>query len=139
MLGGITYTVLAGMPLLPMPKPLMDALQKIEVETSTEMASVFRLRFGLSQNKFGDWDLIMPQYEETLFRPLTPVQIRVKVGVAIPMAIINGYITSQRVLYDEVGLIPMVHRPQLTVMNKRVNGFQPTPFGGRDFRGVSLD
>ena len=49
------------------------------------------------------------------------------------------YTRAQRVLYDEVGLIPMVHRPQLTVMNKRVNGFQPTPFGGRDFRGVSLD
>src|SRR6185369_12453402 len=101
MLGGITYTVLTGTPPLPMAKPLLDALQRIEVETSTEMASVFRLRFGLSQNNLGDWDLIMPQYEETYFRPLTPIQIRVKVGIAIPMAIINGYITNQRVLYDD--------------------------------------
>jgi dipeptide transport system substrate-binding protein len=49
------------------------------------------------------------------------------------------YQRAQKLLYDEVGLIPMVHRPQLTVMNKRVNGFQPTPFGGRDFRSVTLD
>src|SRR6185437_4684798 len=92
-----------GLPPLPLPPPLLNALQKIEVETSTEMASVFRLRFGISQTDFGDWDLLMPQYEETLFRPLTQVQIRVKVGIAIPVALINGYITSQRVLYDDEG------------------------------------
>lgn len=103
MLGGITYTVLMGLPPLPLPPPLLTALQKLEVETSTEMASVFRLRFGMAQNGFGDWDVLMPQYEETLFRPLTLVQIRVKVGIAIPIAIINGYITSQRVLYDDEG------------------------------------
>jgi hypothetical protein len=31
------------------------------------------------------------------------VQIRVKVGIAIPLAIINGYITNQKVLYDDEG------------------------------------
>jgi hypothetical protein len=67
------------------------------------MASVFRLRFGMSRTDFGDWDVLMPQYEETVFRPLTPVQIRVKVGIDIPKAIINGYITNQRVLYDDEG------------------------------------
>lgn len=103
MQGGITYTVFMGVPLLPIPKPLLDALQQLEVETSTEMASVFRLRFGLAQTGFGDWDLIVPQYQETFFRPLTPVQIRVKIGIAIPVAIINGYITNQRVLYDDEG------------------------------------
>ncbi len=103
MLGGITYTVLMGLPPLPLPPPLLSALQKIEVETSTEMASVFRLRFGMAQTGFGDWDVLMPQYEETLFRPLTLVQIRVKVGIAIPIAIINGYVTNQRVLYDDEG------------------------------------
>lgn len=103
MLGGITYTVFMGLPPVPIPPPLLSALQKVEVETSTEMASMFRLRFGLSQNGFGDWDLIMPKYEETLFRPLTLVQIRVKVGIGIPIAIINGYITNQRVLYDDEG------------------------------------
>ena len=102
MLGGVTYTVLVGMPPLPIPPPLLSALQKVEVETSTEMASVFRLRFGISQNATGDWDLLAPQYE-ALFLPLTQVQIRVKVGIDIPKAIINGYITNQRVLYDDEG------------------------------------
>jgi hypothetical protein len=81
---------------------LLTALQKIEVETSTEMASVFRLRFGLEQAD-GDWNLVMPQYEELLFRPLTPVQIRIQVGIDIPKAVINGYITQQKVLYDDEG------------------------------------
>ena len=103
MLGGVTYTVFIGLPPLPLPPPLLNVLQKIEVETSTEMASVFRLRFGMARTDFGDWDVIMPQYEELLFRPLTPVQIRVKVGIEIPKAVINGYITHQQVLYDDEG------------------------------------
>jgi hypothetical protein len=104
MLGGVTYTVLFGLPpVVPLPEPLLTALQKVEVETSTEMASVFRLRFRMARTDFGDWDVIMPQYEELFFRPLTRVQIRVKVGVAIPQAIINGYVTHQQVLYDDEG------------------------------------
>jgi hypothetical protein len=106
MLGGITYTVLmgpAGGPPVPIPLPLVKALQKIEVETSTEMASVFRLRFGISHSLIGDWDLLMPQYEETFFRPLTRVQIRIKIGVDIPKAVINGFVTHQQVLYDDEG------------------------------------
>ncbi|HZR27435.1 MAG TPA: hypothetical protein VFA71_01540 [Terriglobales bacterium] len=103
MLGGVTYTVLMGLPPVPIPPPLLDALQKIEVETSTEMASVFRLRFGMARTDFGDWDVIMPQYEELFFRPMTPVQIRVKVGIEIPKAVINGYVTHQQVIYDDEG------------------------------------
>jgi hypothetical protein len=103
MLGGVTYTVLIGLPPLPLPPPLLQALQKVEVDSSTEIASVFRLRFGLSHTEFGDWDLLMPQYEELFFRPLTLVQIRVKVGIDLPRAIINGYITNQKILYDDEG------------------------------------
>ena len=107
MLGGVTFTVLmgpaGGPPVVPLPPPLLNALQKIEVEASTEMASAFRLRFGISHNLIGDWDLLMPQYEETFFRPLSRVQIRVKVGIDIPKAVINGYITHQQVLYDDEG------------------------------------
>ena len=103
MLGGVTYTVLVGLPPLPLPPLLLTALQKIEVETSIELASVFRLRFGISQTAFGDWDLLMPQYEELFFRSMTPVQIRVKIGIDIPKAIINGYIANQKILYDDEG------------------------------------
>jgi hypothetical protein len=103
MLGGITATLLIGLPALPAPPPLVEALQKIEIETSTEIASVFRLRFDLTQSPGADWDLIGPQYEETPFRPFTPVQIRVKVGIEIPQTIINGYISGQQVLYANEG------------------------------------
>ena len=103
MLGGITATLLIGVPPLPAPPPLITALQKIEIETSTEVASAFRLRFGMTQSPGTDWDLVGSQYENTLFRPFTPVQIRVKVGIEIPETIINGYICGQQVLYDDKG------------------------------------
>jgi hypothetical protein len=103
MLGGITGTLLIGLPPLPAPPPLVNALQKIEIETSTDVASAFRLRFGMTQQLGFDWDLVGPQYEETLFRPFMPVQIRVKVGIEIPQTIINGYISGQQVLYDDQG------------------------------------
>ena len=124
MLGGVTFTVLIGLPPLPLPPPLLKALQKVEVDASTEIASVFRLRFGLSHTEFGDWDLIMPQYEELLFRPLTPVQIRVKVGIDIPRAIINGYITNQNVIYDDEGgasAMEIIGMDATMLMNMREN------------------
>ena len=101
MLGGITITILIGMPPLPAPLPLMQAFQKAEIETSLDLAGVFRLRFGITQTKAGDWDLLQVQYAETLFRPLTPVQIRLKIGAELPEAIINGYVTGQEVNYDD--------------------------------------
>ena len=58
MLGGITTTLFIGLPPLPAPQSLIEALQKIEIETSTELASVFRLRFGLTQSPGLDWDLV---------------------------------------------------------------------------------
>jgi hypothetical protein len=103
MLDGITTTLLIGLPPLPAPPPLVQALQKIEIEASTEVASVFRLRFGLTQSPGFDWDLVGPQYQETLFRPFTPIQIRVLVGIEIPETIINGYVCGQQVLYDDEG------------------------------------
>lgn len=103
MLGGITTTLLFGLPPLPAPPPLVKALQRIEIESSTDVASVFRIRFGMTQSPGLDWDLAGAQYQETLFRPFSPVQIRVKIGIEIPETIINGYITSQQVLYDDEG------------------------------------
>ncbi len=48
------------------------------------------------------------------------------------------YRKAQRVLYDEVGVIPMVYPVYMTALNKRVQGFVPSPFANDDFRGVSL-
>ena len=103
MLGGITITLLFGMPPVPAPAALINAMQRVEIETSTELASTFRMRFGIAQSPGTDWDLIGQQYQDTLFRPFTPVQVRVKVGIEFPQAIINGYIAGQQVLYDDIG------------------------------------
>jgi hypothetical protein len=103
MLGGITETLLIGLPPLPAPPPVMNALQKIEIETAMDVASAFRLRLGITQTLPGDWDLLQVQYQETLFRPFTPVQIRLKLGIKIPEAIVNGYVTGVDALYDDEG------------------------------------
>jgi hypothetical protein len=73
----------------PLPKRFLDALREIEVETSTERASVFHLRFDLSQTSLGDWDVL--QFD--LFRPMTPVRISVNLGKT-PEVIVNGYVRS---------------------------------------------
>jgi dipeptide transport system substrate-binding protein len=51
---------------------------------------------------------------------------------------IDLYKQAQRVLYDEVGLIPLLYPGQTTAVSKRVQGYVPSPFGLHDFRTVSL-
>lgn len=94
----VSFTLLiAFAPALP---TILDAVQEIEVEASTEMASMFRLRIGISKTAIGDWSVL----QEDLFRPLVPVSIRVQSGVGIPEAVINGYVSGQQVTYgDEPG------------------------------------
>src|SRR5215216_6455137 len=94
----VSFTLLiAFAPALP---AVLDAVQEIEVEASTEVASMFRLRIGISKTAIGDWSVL----QEDLFRPLVPVSVRVQTGLGIPEAIINGYVTGQQVTYaDEPG------------------------------------
>lgn len=83
------YTVqIAGAPL---PYPFLSALKTIEIETSTESAAVFRLRFELSRTPLGDWDVL----QLDIFRPLVPIKISVFLGV-MPETIVNGYLNSAR-------------------------------------------
>ena len=49
------------------------------------------------------------------------------------------YMKAQRLLYDEVGLIPAVYPVYMTAVNKRVRGYVPNPFANNDFRAVSVD
>ena len=49
------------------------------------------------------------------------------------------YTQAQRILYDEVGMIPQVYPLYMTAVNKRVKGFVPSPFTNNDFRTVRLD
>jgi hypothetical protein len=85
---------------LPAPPPVIDAVQEIEVEASTEMASAFRLRLGIARNDLGDYTLLF----EDIFRPLLPVGIRLSNPLGVPEALINGYVSGQNVTFsDEPG------------------------------------
>ena len=44
MLGGITTTLLIGLPPLPAPPPLVKALQKVEIEASAPISPVTQVR-----------------------------------------------------------------------------------------------
>lgn len=94
----IAYTLLIGfVPAIP---AVVDAIQEIEVESSVDEASMFRMRLGIAQTAIGDWSIL----ELDLFRPLVPVSIRVQSGLGAPEAIINGYVSQQQVTYaDEPG------------------------------------
>jgi dipeptide transport system substrate-binding protein len=48
------------------------------------------------------------------------------------------YTKAQKVVYDEVGLIPGVYPVYMTAVNKRVQGYIPDPFTHNDFRSVSV-
>lgn len=91
----VAFTLLIG--LAPAPTAVLDAVQEISVETSVEMASVFRLRMGIARTATGDWTIL----EQDLFRPLTPLSIRLTNGFGIPEALINGYVYDQQVAYSE--------------------------------------
>ncbi len=64
----------------PLPLPYVEALESSEVECSTDRASILRLRFSLSRNWLGDWDLLMVD----LFRPMLPVTVRLAFGSFVP-------------------------------------------------------
>src|SRR6266545_5919856 len=86
--------------LAPAPSEVVEAIQSIEVESSIDEASVFRLRIGISPAFPGDWTVL----REDLFRPLLPVGVRVLAGIGVPESIINGYVAEQSVVYaDEPG------------------------------------
>lgn len=74
--------------LAPLPFFIANALAEIEVETSIEGASMFRLHFDLSRNFIGDFDAIMID----LFRPLVPIRISLSFGLGLPMTLINGFV-----------------------------------------------
>jgi hypothetical protein len=92
---GAGFTLLIGF--APAPPMVVDAVQEIEIDTSTRDAGVFRLRLGISRTRLGDWSVL----EFDLFRPLVPVAIRLTNPAGIPEAVINGYVTRQEVSYAE--------------------------------------
>jgi phage protein D len=92
---GIGFTLLIGM--VPAPSEIVEAIQEVEIETSSEVASVFRLRLGIAQTAIGDWTVL----QHDLFRPLVPVSLRVLSGDGLPQAVINGYVSSLQATYAD--------------------------------------
>jgi dipeptide transport system substrate-binding protein len=43
------------------------------------------------------------------------------------------------VLYDDVGMVPLVYPVNMTAVNNKVKGFLPNPFANNDFRHVSVE
>jgi hypothetical protein len=83
----------------PLPPFLNAALADVEVETSIEGASMFRLHFDLSRDKSGDFDALAPD----LFRPLAPVKIGVSFGLSPPLTLINGYVRDVSLTVGDEG------------------------------------
>lgn len=81
----------------PLPLPFVEALDSIEVECATDSAAILRLRFALSRNGFGDWDL----QTIDLFRPMLPVSVRLAAGSIVPETLINGFVREVRLHNDE--------------------------------------
>jgi len=48
------------------------------------------------------------------------------------------YVKAQKLMYDEVGMIPMVYPVYMTAVSKKVSGYLPNPFANNDFRAVSV-
>ncbi len=90
-------TFVLQLAMAPAPSDIIDAVQSIEVERAVDVASVFRIRLGISESVLGDWTLLERDY----FRPLVPITVRVSNGLGIPEALINGYVSRQKVQYAE--------------------------------------
>jgi hypothetical protein len=72
----------------PLPPLVSNALSEIEVETSIDGASMFRLHLDLARDALGDFDALAID----LFRPLCPIRVSLSFGLGLPMTVINGYV-----------------------------------------------
>jgi phage protein D len=80
----------------PAPAELIESFQSLDVDTSVDAGSTFTLVVGITQSA-RDWTVL----EKDLFKPLTPVGIRVKVATGNSVLVLNGYVSNQRVVYSD--------------------------------------
>ena len=85
---------------VPLPPPLVEAVQEVVVESAIDLAGSFSLRFGIAPNPLGDWSIL----DVDPFKPLVPIGIRVGTGtIPVPKAVMNGFATAQRASWAEGG------------------------------------
>src|SRR5215831_8005941 len=95
---GVGYTIHVDG--APPPAALTAAIQRVEVETSVDEASAFRIRLGVVRNGAGDWTVL----QDDVFRPLTRVTIKVRAGGDRDQTLINGFVLGEDATYsDEPG------------------------------------
>ena len=127
-MAGVTFTLLLGF--VPAPPEIVGAVQEIEIEAATDVASVCRLRLGIAQTRLGDWSVL----EKDFFRPLVPLSVRVTAGIGIPEALFNGYVTHLDAAYPiepgsatlEVTALDLTH---LMNLQERVTAWPSMPDG----------
>ena len=122
-MGSVAFSLTFGP--APAPAEIVDAVQEIEVDASTDMASVFRLRLGIARTALGDWTVL----QEDVFRPLLPLGIRISNELGIPEALINGYVSAQHVVYSEEpgGSVLEVSGMDATMLMNLQEKVQPWP------------
>lgn len=103
----------------PLPRLLVDALSAVEVECAVGRASMVRLSFDLSRNFLGDYDAAsLP-----IFRPNTPLAIRLALGLPIPQVLVNAHVMEARLMAANEpgrGVLEVVAADALgTVMGQR--------------------
>lgn len=93
---GIHLNLLAGPSVpVPVPPPLMDALDRIEVTHSDEGRSGFQITFQVGQTPTGFLDYALMQSPQ--LRPFARIIVSVLIG-AIPQVVMDGIITNQELM-----------------------------------------
>lgn len=72
------------------PAGVMDAIQEVEVDSSIDVASMFRIRIGIVQTGREDWSVLA----RDLFKPLQALTLRAQVDSATTVTLINGYVSG---------------------------------------------
>lgn len=96
-MSGLSFTITLGA--AAMPEDLVRAVRDITVETASDMAASFSVRFGMRPTATGDWSALDPDP----FLPLTPLSIRLSLDGGLPEAVINGYVTAEEASWREGG------------------------------------
>jgi len=86
----------------PPPAGVMDAIQEVEVDSSIDLASMFRIRIGIVQTEGGrsDWSVLA----RDVFKPLQALTVGVHLDATGGTTLINGYVSGLVATFaDEAG------------------------------------
>lgn len=94
----VVYTLLINGS--PADSELLEAIEEIQVESSSEMADAFRVRFCIGMSDKSDWTTLQEDYFKEQF---TPITILIQIGTGISEPLITGFTSLQ---YPSFGNVP---------------------------------